>query len=311
MVQRVDCRVAALLAMTVMASCSQPAIPAHGIISNNPCIDNILAEIAAPGQIAAISHYSHDADGGSAPLGWARAIPAIGDTAEEIIAAKPRLVLTGNLASSGTNAALSKAGIKIVAMGVPATIAENDAQIRLIAKAIGREGSGEALIGKITPPLKAKNRGTALIWQAGGFVAGKGTLQDELLTRAGYTNAAGTYGLKQWDLLPLEVMLRNPPDVIFMPLSGQGDDKRALERRASVLRHLKTTHVVNFPDKLLFCGGPTVMRVMAVLERTARNTLRLCEERSDAAIHSSQQSMDCRASLAKTNGAELSLAVLK
>ncbi len=304
--QRVGCRVALLLAMTVMASCSQPAIPPYGIVSNNPCIDSILAEISAPGQVSAVSHYSHDAGGGSAPLAWARALPAIGITAEEIIAAKPRLVLTGNLSSSGTNATLSKASIKIVAMGVPATIAENDAQIRLIAKAIGREAAGEALIAKITPEIQRERRGTALIWQTGGFVAGVGTLQDELLRRAGYTNRAADYGLKQWDMLPLEVMLRNPPDVIFMPLSGAGDDGRALERRAGVLRHLKTTRVVNFPDKLLFCGGPTVARVMAVLERSARNTLRLCEERSDAAKHSLQNSMDCRASLAKTNSAELS-----
>jgi iron complex transport system substrate-binding protein len=258
----------------LLASCSSaPAIPSNGIVSNNPCIDNILAEIAAPGQIAAISHYSHDADGGSAPLAWARTLPAIGNTAEEIIATKPRLVLTGNLSSSGTNAALHKAGITVVAMGVPASVAENDAQIRMIAKAIARETAGEALIGRLSTPLSPvlspkgeRELRSALIWQAGGFVAGKGTLQDELLIRAGYINAAASYGLKQWDSLPLEVMLRNPPDVIFMPLSAKGEEGRALERRAGVLRHLKTTRVVNFPDKLLFCGGPTVARVMAALQ---------------------------------------------
>jgi iron complex transport system substrate-binding protein len=251
----------------LLASCSSvPAIPPNGIVSNNPCIDSILSEIAAPGRIAAVSHYSHDVDGGSAPLAWARSIPAIGNTAEEILAAKPRLVLTGNLSSSGTNAALRKAGIKVFAMGVPATLAENDAQIRLIAKAIGREKAGGALISKIAPPPNDKRRGTALIWQTGGFVAGIGTLQDELLRRAGYTNRAADYGLKQWDMLPLEVMLRNPPDVIFMPLSAKGEEGRALERRAGVLKHLKSVRVVNFPDKLLFCGGPTVARVMATLK---------------------------------------------
>ncbi|MFM9852869.1 MAG: ABC transporter substrate-binding protein [Sphingomonadaceae bacterium] len=263
--------VPAFAGMTV--ACTQP-IPPNGIVSNNPCIDSILAEIAAPGQIAAISHYSHGAESGSAPLDWARAIPAIGDTAEEIIAARPRLVLTGNLASSGTNAALAKAGIKMVTMGVPATLAENDAQIRMIAKAIGRAAAGERLIGSISPGTgvadsiaggKPGTAPTALIWQTGGFVAGAGTLQDELLARAGYINAASLYGLKQWDILPLETLLRAPPDVIFMPHSGGGDDGRALERRYSVLRHVRNIRIVEFPDKLLFCGGPTVAKVMAVL----------------------------------------------
>jgi iron complex transport system substrate-binding protein len=251
------------------AGCSTSSIPPGGIISNNPCIDSILAEIAAPGQIAAISHYSHDAESGSAPLAWASAIPSVGDTAEEIIAARPRLVLTGNLASSGTNAALAKAGIRTVTMGVPATLADNDAQIRMIAKAVGREAAGERLITKIDAALLASSipqRRSALIWQAGGFVAGAGTLQDELLTRAGYTNAASRYGLQQWDVLPLETMLRAPPDVIFMPLRGERGDARALKRRSAVLRHLRHVRIVDFPDKLLFCGGPTVAKVMAVLK---------------------------------------------
>jgi iron complex transport system substrate-binding protein len=276
----------AFAGVTVIGCSGPQPIAPNGIVSNNPCIDSILSEIAAPGQIAAISHYSHDAQSGSAPLGWARSIPAVGTSAEEIIAARPRLVLTGNLASSGTNAALTKAGIRTVAMGVPATLAENDAQIRIVAKAINHVAAGEALIARINASLapvtvperelslsnggtvregQSPERRTALIWQTGGFVAGAGTLQDELLTRAGYINAAARYGLKQWDALPLEAVLRAPPDVIFMPSRGKGDEARALERRAAVLRHLRKVRIVDFPDKLLFCGGPTVIKVMAAL----------------------------------------------
>jgi iron complex transport system substrate-binding protein len=257
-----------VLMCLALAGCSQPAITPNGIVSNNPCIDSILSHVAAPGQIAAVSHYSHEANSASAPLAWARAIPALGTSAEEIIAARPRLVLTGNLASSGTNAALAKAGIKTIAIGVPASVAENDTQIRQIANAIGRVEAGEALIATLEESLLALPgpAKSALIWQTGGYVAGIGTLQDELLTRAGYTNAAASYGLKQWDELPLETLLRNPPDVIFMPLPKQGDGEQALEIRAKVLRHLKTTRVVDFPDKLLFCGGPTIAKVMERLK---------------------------------------------
>ncbi len=248
----------------------QPAIAPGGIVSNNPCIDSVLAEIAAPGQIAGVSIYSHDPDSGSAPLAWATALPAIGTSAEEIIAARPALLLTGNLASNGTNAALKKAGVKMVAFGVPATLQENAAQIRQIAAAIGRETAGEALIERITSATastKAPTSRSAIIWQTGGFVAGKGTLQDELLARAGFANASATYGLKQWDILPLETLIRKPPSVIFMPHSAKGDDVRGLAMREDVLRHLKgQTRIVDFPDKLLFCGGPTVIKVMELMK---------------------------------------------
>ena len=249
---------------------AQPPIPPGGIVSNNPCIDAILAEVAAPGQIAAVSSYSHDPVSGSAPLDWARAHPALGTSAEEIIAAKPRLVLTGNLASSGTNAVLSKAGVKLLAFGVPVSVAESVAQVRAVADALGRGEAGEELVRRIenaVKPSPLQGSRTAIIWQGGGFVAGEGTLQDELLIQAGFTNASAQYGLRQWDILPVETLLRNPPNMIFMPSSALGEEQRALTARVKLLGRVKgKARVLAFPDKLLFCGGPTIVEAMRVLK---------------------------------------------
>jgi iron complex transport system substrate-binding protein len=261
------------LLLLLLSGCSgQPTIAPGGIVSNNPCIDSVLAEIAAPLQIAAVSIYSHDADSASAPLAWAKARPAIGTSAEEIIASRPALLLTGNYAVGGTNAALAKAGLKTLEFGVPATLRENATQIRQIAKAIGREDAGEKLLHKIEAATayladQAQGRDTAIIWQNGGFVAGKGTLQDEMLARAGFRNASTVYGLTQWDILPLETLIRNPPAVLFMPTSAKGADKRTLAMRNKLLRHLRgKTRVVGFPDKLLFCGGPTIIKAMTAFK---------------------------------------------
>ncbi len=281
----------------LLSGCSSgPAIVPRGLVSANPCIDAVLAEIAAPGQIAAVSAFSHKADSASAPLAWARKHPAVGITAEEIIAARPRILLTGNLASAGTNAALSKAGIKMITFGVPATVEESIAQVREIARTIGRETAGEALVVRIensltqgiVTPAKARvhilprpvfmdsrlrgnddypSKTTALIWQAGGFVAGKGTLQDELLARAGFSNASQTYGLEQWEQLPLETVIRKPPAVIFMASSAEGNEARTLAMRKRMIARLGgKTRIISFPDKLLFCGGPTIIKVMRVLK---------------------------------------------
>lgn len=260
--------------LLLLSSCGgQPVIAPGGIVSNNPCIDSILAEIAAPGQIAAVSIYSHDPDSASAPTRWARPLPALGTNAEDIIAAKPKLVLTGNLASTGTNAALKKAGIPIVAVGVGTSVEEDKSQIRQIAKAIGRAEAGEALIARIDASFAhnavMRPAISAVIWQNGGFVAGAGTLQDELLTRHGFRNASAAYGLKSWGVLPLETLIRNPPQIIFMPTKGDGDDERALQARGQLLRHLGgNTQIVDFPDRLLFCGGPTIIKVSQILAKT-------------------------------------------
>ncbi len=303
------------LLLLLLSGCSgQPAIAPGSIVSNNPCIDAVLAEISAPGQIAAVSVYSHDADSASAPLEWAKRLPALGTSAEEIIAAKPRLVLTGNLASSGTNAALANAGVKTVAVGVAASVEDDIAQVRQIAKAIDRVDAGEQLVARILKPLpfrggggvgavsrfsarrtaptpnpveplgpvrgtgpstpdgeglKSKPAPSAIIWQNGGFVAGEGTLQDELLGLHGFANASKAYGLKSWDRLPLETLIRNPPDVIFMPTAAKGEDARQLAARLRLLRHVGgKTRIVAFPDKLLFCGGPTAIEVSQIFSQT-------------------------------------------
>lgn len=262
-----------LLALAV-AGCDHRAQIAPGqIVSNNPCVDSILAEIAAPGQIGAVSAWSQDPAATSAPLAWARSLPALGTTAEDVIAARPKLLLTGNLALGGTNAAIARAGIPMRTYGVPASVDESIQQVRDIAQAIGRQAAGAALIARITAatrPATGARRKSAIIWQSGGFVPGQGTLQDDLLARAGFANASQVYGLKTWDVLPVESLLQNPPDIIFMPNVAAGEEGRQLAARRRLLRHLgQRTQIIPFPDNLLFCGGPTMIKAMARMRHAA------------------------------------------
>jgi iron complex transport system substrate-binding protein len=263
-----------ILSAFVLAGCaSQPVVAPNGVVSNNPCIDAVLAEIAVPGQVTAVSSYSHDPESASAPLAWSAQLPAMGSGAEELLLARPKLVLTGNLASSGANAALARAGVRTVALGVAPTIAEDMQQIRTIAAALGRVDAGEALISDIADSLPDTQRPgppvSAIIWQNGGFVAGKGTLQDELLARHGFRNASAQYGLSSWGVLPLETLMRNPPQVIFMPTNTRDSNAREGRARQELLSHLGgRTRIVDFPDKLLFCGGPTIIKASAILSKT-------------------------------------------
>jgi iron complex transport system substrate-binding protein len=262
-----------LPAFAIAGCTSQPAVVPNGIVSNNPCIDSVLAEIALPGQVTAVSMYSHDPDNASAPLNWSTQMPAIGSGAEELLLARPKLVLTGNLASTGANALLARAGLKTVAVGVAPTLEDDMDQIRTLAAAIGRADAGEALISRIQKSLPYNQISgppvSAIIWQNGGFVAGKGTLQDAVLERHGFRNASAQYGLASWGVLPLETLLRNPPQVIFMPTAAKGADARALTARQKLLDYLgNRTQIVDFPDKLLFCGGPTIIKVSAILSKT-------------------------------------------
>ncbi len=255
--------------MTVGGCSSAPAIPPGQIVSNNPCVDAILAEVAASGQVGAVSHWSQSAASGSAPLAWARRYPALGAGAEEIILARPKLALIGNF---GTTAPLDAAGVWHLGFGVPVSVADSVSQVRQIASAIGRVQQGEALAARIEGAVgtvggTASLKPTAIIWLASGFAPGKGTLQDEMLARAGFRNASATYGLSQWDVLPVEALLRRPPDVIFTPVSASGADGRALSLRTRLLGKLNPRpRVIPFPEHLLNCGGPTIIKAMAIMK---------------------------------------------
>ncbi len=233
------------------------------IVSMSPCIDAILMEVADPKQIAAISHYSKDPHATSIDLKLAQRFKAVSYNIEEVIAENPDLVIATQPIPATTSAALERIGIPLMQVPIPQSVAQSRAQIADIAKRIGRPGAQKDIDDRIAAALKRASRMNlqqkALIWQ-GGLVPGKGTLADEMLAISGYRNVSAAYGLQQWDILPLEPLLSNPPDILFTAKNAQGRDRilsHPVMRTAST--HLR---IVDFPSRLLDCGGPTIIAAL-------------------------------------------------
>lgn len=251
------------LAATASAE-GAPRLPR--IVSINPCVDAVLVRVADPAQIVAISHYSQDPRSTSIPLSIAMRFKATSGTAEEVVALSPDLVIAGSHVEPSTIGALKRLGIKLVQLPVPSTIAENNAQIQTIAKAAGQGARGERLVATINaavaaaaPPAGAPVL-AALIWQGGGLVPGKGTLSEDLLRVTGYRNLSASYGLNQWDVLPLEYLVARPPRVL-LSVGAINPNDRLLGH--PVLRRLKGRMVVRaYPDRLMQCAGPTVIEAV-------------------------------------------------
>ncbi len=236
------------------------------IVSINPCVDAVLVRVANPAQIAAISHYSQDARSTSIPLSVAMRFKATSGTAEEVLALSPDVVIAGSHVEPSTIGALRRLGIKLVQLPVAATIAENNAQIQTIAKAAGQGVRGDRLVATINAAVRAAAPPPgapvlpALIWQGGGLVPGTGTLSDDLLRVTGYRNLSASYGLKQWDVLPLEYLVARPPRVLLSVGTVNPHD-RLLGH--PVLRRLKGRMAVRaYPERLMQCAGPTVIEAV-------------------------------------------------
>ncbi|AYJ85993.1 ABC transporter substrate-binding protein [Sphingomonas paeninsulae] len=252
-------------ALLLMAS-APVSVPSR-IVSNNPCIDAILAEVAAPAQIAAISHYSNNPRATSVDLKWARRFRTIGDTAEEVLMMHPDLFLTGIPAPTATTWAVKRANIRTVSVGVANTIAENQAQIMTIAEAVGNRAAGVKLVARIDAAVRdarATTKIPALIWQGGGLVPGQDSLASEMLKLSGFRNMGAAYGLVGWGTLPLEPVIMNPPRVV---LSSGGNERDMVQRHSALARLKGRTTLADFPEDMLFCGGPTIIRAMARLKQ--------------------------------------------
>jgi iron complex transport system substrate-binding protein len=266
-------RTLAFLALALLAACG-PAPPrsrataAPTIVSLNPCTDALLAELADPAQLLALSHYSRDPRASSMPLAVARRFATTGGTVEEVVALDPDLVVASSFLSPVARQAFDRLGIRVETFGIATTFADNAAQIRRLAALAAQPRRGEALAAEIDAALAGtRHRGprvSALLWQQGGIVPGRGTLIAGLLDHTGFASQSAALGLGQADYLPLEQVLARPPRVILA-----AGDARMLAHPA--LRRLDGVQYEPLDPALLFCGGRTVVRAaerLAAIRRT-------------------------------------------
>lgn len=262
-------RLAALIALPLLSAA--PSRPPR-IVSINPCIDAVLMHVADPDQIAGISHYSQDPRATSIPLAQARRFTATSGTAEEVVALAPDVVITGPHVAPATVAALKRMRIRLVQYPVPDAVAESEEQVRDIARIAGHASRGQTLANRIAAAARpvAGRRVPALIWQSGGLVPGAGTLSDDLLSRAGFRNMSAVYGLKKWDVLPLEYLIARPPRVLLSVGAAEvGEDR--LTSHPAVRRLARRIAVAPYPTRLMNCGGPTIIAAMARLRQVRRD----------------------------------------
>ena len=241
------------------------------VVSLSPCLDVILVNIADREQVAALSHYSSE-DDTSTITDLARTFPMTYESAEEVIAIAPDLVLTSRHSSRATLNVLQRIEIKTELFDEPLTVADSIAQVRRIAALVDRADRGEALVARIEAAIKAaelKDGASpipAVIFQRNGFSPGTGTLMDELMRRVGFINVAARYGA-EWGNIPLQELVVAPPQVLLA-----GEIRPNMPTWADrVLRHPSLRHLesrmtrATFPDRLLYCAGPVLIQTADAL----------------------------------------------
>ncbi|CAN7331136.1 ABC transporter substrate-binding protein [Phenylobacterium sp. LjRoot219] len=270
-------RRAAVVGAAALGLAGAAATPARRIVSLNPCLDAILLAVAAPRQIAALSHYSRE-PGNSSIGDLARQFPFTYESAEEVIALSPDLVLASRHSSLATRNALKRLGVKVEVFSTPDNVPDSLAQVRRVADLAGQPGLGRREIARIEAALTAAAPAPgarpvrALVFQRNGFSSGPDTLMDELLRRTGFRNAALDYGAKRTTDLSLDVVVADPPDILLSgeALPGAPTWGERVMRHPALERLKGRVQIVSFPQHLMFCGGPNLVEAAERLAKARR-----------------------------------------
>jgi len=247
-----------LLLSTGQGMAAPPSVGKPGrIMSLKICTDELLMELVPPSRIASVTFLSQER---AALKLWPQAagMAVNHNSAEEVLATRPDLILTDSFTSPQMRALLAQSGARVVE--VPP--AENFEQIRtvtrLVGDAVGERSRAEALIARMDQALRdlaaasPKRAIRVMGWGGGGFVPGRLTLFNAVLEAAGGINIAAHDGYYD-----VEGLIAARPDVL-----AYGDDYidtpslRVDQNAHPALLKLFGGRRIVYPSALFNCGVP-------------------------------------------------------
>jgi iron complex transport system substrate-binding protein len=240
----------------------QAAPPQH-VMSLNLCTDQLLLDLLPPERIASITYLARSR--GKA-FHWAEAerVPINHGLAEEVLGARPDLVLAGTYTTTAARVLLRGIGVPVIEVPPANNFDEIRVITRRVAEAVGEVAAGEKLLAGMDATLRelAAEPPRQVIrvagWSGGGSVPGKGKLFDAILTAAGGVNVAATMAGARSGSFDIEELLAARPDVLAY---GAGRDEEAPSLRTDASQHPLLLKIyqhrrITYPDVLYSCGLP-------------------------------------------------------
>jgi iron complex transport system substrate-binding protein len=188
------------------------------VMSMNLCTDEIVLALLPPERITSVTYLARDPDSSL----MARPAVKVGinhGLSEEVLRERPDLVIAGTFTTTATRGMLKRLGWPLVEVPPADTFDQIRATTRQIARAVGEEVRGEALIAAMDDDLArlARRSGPPLriaAWDGAGFNAATGSLYDTILRTAGATNIAADPRFARGGVPDTELLLAQAPALI-------------------------------------------------------------------------------------------------
>lgn len=261
----------ALLAITVCgtaamgrggASAASPApVVPRRVVSLNLCADQLVLALADRGQIAGLTRNAASPEM-SGEAARAHGLPILGNSAEQVLAIDPDLVIGMPARRSAAMGMLKGQNYRMLDLKSADTLDAIYASIRETAVALGHPERGEAMVAQMEADLarlpKKGGGKVAAYYQRRGFMTGTGTLIDDLMTRVGLVNLAAKLGKPPLSQLSLEEMVAAKPDYLIV----ESATDRITDQGTEMLHHpaLRGIPRISVPQAWTVCGGPAYVK---------------------------------------------------
>ena len=208
---------ASLLAASLALAAPAEAAPRR-VASLNLCTDELLLMLAAPEQIVSVTHLSQQP--AESPL-WRRArrYPRNDGSLLAVAPLRPDLVITMGGGARDRLRIAARLGIRTLDLPFAQSLADVEASIATLARALGRPGAGSMLRRQIAELKRtAPRRRLEAIWLGGGGrTVPAGGLEAAWMRLAGLEQRA-----LRGDRVSLEELLVRPPAVLLRSDYRQG-----------------------------------------------------------------------------------------
>jgi iron complex transport system substrate-binding protein len=251
-----------VFAMALAASGAMAAAKPRHIMSLNLCTDELLLDLVPPERIASVTFLARS-PGNSYLWRQAMHVPVNRGQAEEVLAERPDLVLASVEASSATRALLQRVHTPLLVVDAANDFAGIRAVTRQVARALGEPERGEALLRRMDATLRELSATTpkrtirVAGWDGSGYIPGRGSLFDAILTAAGGTNIAASAEDQSSGSFDIEQLLVARPDILAYGADSIGQPGRRTDTdQHPIVMQAYANRRIFYPDALYSCGVP-------------------------------------------------------
>ncbi|VAX35576.1 hypothetical protein MNBD_UNCLBAC01-666 [hydrothermal vent metagenome] len=241
------------------------------VVSMSLCSDELVLRLVDRENIAAVTK-SALIPYISSVTEQAKGMKTIMGTVEEILMLDPDLIIAGEYTDRQKVSLLKQLGFNVKLMGNSKNFDELKNVIREVAQLTEEQSKAEVLIKDMEKRLQRlyiekPSKINVVFYWPGGRVAGTETMIHSIMESAGVYNMAEQFGIQYYDVLNLENLVMNNPDLMIM-----SDYKTEIP---TILREILSHPVItkgfpgrktmHLPSQFLLCGSPANIDAAEIL----------------------------------------------